>query len=85
MIRPQGKKKMVVVTFRQGPFTRQQQMEKVMEEYNDIFTSPVGVLMHCQVKNSIDLNPGESLPNGPINSRYVLENDEIKRKIQELL
>jgi hypothetical protein len=60
-------------------------MDKVMEEYEDIFTSPVGVPLHCQVKYAIDLTPGTPLPNGPIYRCSVLENDEIKRQIQELL
>eukprot|EP00253_Pinus_taeda_P011020 PITA_11020 len=84
-IRPQGKKKTVVKTSRQGPSVRQLQMDKVVEEYEDIFTSPVGVPLHCQVKHSIDLTRGAPLPNGPIYRRSVLENDEIKRQIQELL
>ena len=32
MIRPQGKKKIVATTSRQGPSARQQQMDKVVEE-----------------------------------------------------
>ena len=63
MIRPQGKKKMVATTSRQGPSARQLQMDKVVEEYEDIFTSPVGVPLHCQVKHSIDLTLGASLLN----------------------
>jgi hypothetical protein len=60
-------------------------MDKVLEEYEDIFTSPVGVPLHCHVKHPIDLTPGAPLPNGPIYWRSVLENDEIKRQIQKLL
>eukprot|EP00253_Pinus_taeda_P027970 PITA_27970 len=60
-------------------------MDKIVEEYEDIFTSPAGVPLHCQVKHSIDLTPGAPLPNGPIYRRYVLENNEIRRQIQELL
>jgi hypothetical protein len=60
-------------------------MDKVVEEYEDIFTSPAGVPLHCQVKHPIDLTPGALLPNGPIYRHSVLENDEIKRQIQELL
>jgi hypothetical protein len=60
-------------------------MDKVVEEYEDIFTSPAGVPLHCQVKHPIDLTPGAPLPNGPIYRRSVLENDKIKRQIQELL
>ena len=85
MIRPQGKKKTVATTSRQGSSAQQQQMDKVVEEYGDIFTSPTGVPLHCQVKHPIDLTPGAPLPNGPIYRRSVLENDEIKRQIQELL
>ena len=85
MIRPQGKKKIVATTSRQGPSALQQQMDKVMEEYRDIFTSPTRVPLHCQVKHPIDLTPSAPLPNGPIYRRSVLEYDEIKRQIQELL
>eukprot|EP00253_Pinus_taeda_P004879 PITA_04879 len=56
-----------------------------MEEYKDIFTSPAGVPLHFQVKHSIDLTPGAPLPNGPIYRHSILENDKIKRQIQELL
>eukprot|EP00253_Pinus_taeda_P003372 PITA_03372 len=66
MIRPHGKKNMVAMTSKQGPSARQLQMDKVMEEYEDIFTSPIGVPLHCQVKHSIDMILGASLPNGPI-------------------
>eukprot|EP00253_Pinus_taeda_P011930 PITA_11930 len=60
-------------------------MDKVVEEYEDIFTSPAGVPLHHQVKHSNDLTLGAPLPNGPIYRCSVLENDEIKRQIQELL
>ena len=36
-------------------------------------------------RNSINLTLGAPLPNGLIYQRFVLENDEIKRQIQELL
>ena len=85
MICPQGKKKTVATTSRQGSSARQQQMDKVVEEYGDIFTSPTGVPLHCQVKQPIDLTSGALLPNGPIYRCFVLENDEIKRQIQQLL
>lgn len=47
MIRPQVKKKAVATTSRQGFSTQQQQMDKVVEEYRDIFSSPIGVPLHC--------------------------------------
>ena len=56
-----------------------------MEEYKDIFTSPIGVPLHFQVKHSIDLILGIPFPNGPVYRRSLLENDEIERQIQELL
>ena len=73
------------MTSKQVFSTQQQKMDKVVEEYRDIFTSLARVPLHYQVKHPIDLTPGASLPNGPIYWRSVLENDEIKRQIQELL
>eukprot|EP00253_Pinus_taeda_P020191 PITA_20191 len=60
-------------------------MDKVVEEYEDIFTSLARVPLHCQVKHSINLTLVAPLPNGPIYRCSILENDEIKRQIQELL
>jgi hypothetical protein len=60
-------------------------VDKVVEEYKDIFTSPNGVPLHYQVKHSIDLTPSAPLPNGPLYRRSLLENEEIKCQIQELL
>ena len=85
MIRPQGKKKTVAAASKWGPSARQLQMDKVVEEYEDIFTSLAGVPLHYQVKHSINLSPDVSFPNGPIYRRYVLENEKIKRQIHELL
>jgi hypothetical protein len=56
-----------------------------MEEYKDIFSSPIGVPIHCQVKHSIDLTPGTPLPNGPVYHHSLMENEEIKCHIQEML
>jgi hypothetical protein len=56
-----------------------------MEEYSDIFSLPTGVPLHCQVKHPIDLTHDALLPNGPVYRRSFLENEEIKRQIQELL
>jgi len=81
MIRTHGKKKIVSTASGQGSFTQQQHKNKVVEEYEDIFTSPIGVPLHCQVKHSIDLTLGALLPNGTIYQCSALENDEIKRNI----
>ena len=47
MIRPQGKKKIMATTSRIGASACKQQMDKVMEEYQDIFTSHTRVRLHC--------------------------------------
>jgi hypothetical protein len=59
--------------------TQQKQVDKVVEEYSDIFSSPTGVPLHYQVKHPIDLTPGAPLPNGPVYHCSLLENEEIKR------
>lgn len=51
----------------------EQQMDKVVEEYRDIFASPKGVPMHCQVKHSIHLTPCVSLPYGPTYQHSIME------------
>ena len=62
--------------------TQQKQVDKFMEEYPYIFSSPVGVPLHCQVKHPIDLTPDAPLPNGPVYHLSLLVNEEIKRKIK---
>jgi hypothetical protein len=64
---------------------KQNQVDKVVEEYSDIFSSPTGIPLHFQVKHPINMTPGAPLLNGPVYHLSLLENDEIKRKIQELL
>jgi hypothetical protein len=59
--------------------TQQKQVDKYVEQYSDIFSSPIGVPLHCQVKHPINLTPGAPLPNGPVYRRSLLENEEIKR------
>jgi hypothetical protein len=65
--------------------TQQKQVDKDVEEYSDIFSLPTGVPLHCQVKHPIDLTPDAPLPNGPVYRHSLLENEEIKRQIQQLL
>jgi hypothetical protein len=55
----------------------------IVEEYRDIFSSPIGVPMHYQVKHPIDITLGALLPNGPVYHRSLIENDEIKCQIQD--
>jgi hypothetical protein len=63
--------------------TQQKQVDKVVEEYSYIFSSPIGVPLHCQVKHPIDLTPGAPLPNGPVYHCSLLDNEEIKQQIQK--
>jgi hypothetical protein len=60
-------------------------VDEIMEEYRYIFSSPIRVPTHYQVKHPIDLTPDAPLPNGPIYHRSLMENDEIKHQIQEFL
>jgi hypothetical protein len=87
MIFSQNKRK-ITTTFRVSAAnlsTQQKQVDKVVEEYSDIFSSPTGVPLHFQVKHPIDLTPSVPLPNGLVYHLSLLENEEIKRQIQELL
>jgi hypothetical protein len=56
-----------------------------VEEYRDIFSSPTRVSPHYQFKHLIDLTLSEPMPNGPVYRHSLMENDEIKRQIQELI
>jgi hypothetical protein len=58
--------------------TQKNQVDKVMEEYKDLFSSPIGVHLHCQFKHSIDLTHDTPLPNGPLYRNCLLEKEEIK-------
>jgi hypothetical protein len=60
-------------------------VEGIVEEYIDIFSSPIGVPMHYQVKHPIDITLGAPLANGPIYHFLLMENGEIKHQIQYLL
>jgi hypothetical protein len=73
------------VTSTQSLFLQQNQVDRIVEEYRDIFSSPTKVPMHFQVKHPIDLTISSSLPNGPVYHCSLMENDEIKHEIQELL
>jgi hypothetical protein len=45
---------------------QQKQVDGIMEEYKDIFSSPTRVPTHCQFNHPIDLIPSAPLPNGPV-------------------
>jgi hypothetical protein len=52
---------------------------------NTTFSSPTRVPLHFQVKHPIDLTPNAPLPNGLGYHHSLLENEEIKPHIEELL
>jgi hypothetical protein len=87
VIRAHSKQKVVAtsVTSTQSLSLQQKQVDGIMEEYRYIFSSPTGVPMHCQFKHPIDLTPDTPMPIGPVYRRSLMENDESKRQIQELL
>jgi hypothetical protein len=64
---------------------QQKQVDGIMEEYRHNFSSPIEVPTHYQVKHPIDLTPAAPLPNGPFYHRLLMENDEIRCQIQELI
>eukprot|EP00253_Pinus_taeda_P003447 PITA_03447 len=57
-------------------------MEKVVDEYEDIFTTPAGVPLHCQVKHSINLTLASPLPNGLIYWCFVLRIMKLRAKFR---
>jgi hypothetical protein len=66
------------MAFVTGLSTQKKQVDKVMEEYKDIFSSPTGVPLHCQVKHSIDLNPTHVATQWAILLPLSIKNEEIK-------
>lgn len=87
MIRSERKRKVATTstTSTHSLSPQQKHVDKIVEVDKDVFATPDGVPLHCQVKHSIDLIPGAPLPNGPVYRRSLMENEEIKRQIQELL
>ena len=60
---------------------QQQQIDNILEEYQNLFQALDGIPLHCQVKHSIELVPGSSLPNASIYRGSILKNEEIHRQI----
>jgi hypothetical protein len=56
-----------------------------VKEYRDIFASPRGVPTHCQVKHPIYLTHDGPLPNELVYQCSLVDNNKIRRHIQELL
>jgi hypothetical protein len=67
-----------IVFLHKSGSTQQKQVDKVVEECTDIFSSPTGVPLHYQLKHPIDMTPDAPLSNGPFYHHSLLENEEIK-------
>ena len=85
--RSQGKKNIGAKTSKQGSPLRLRQMDKFMEEYEDIFSSLPEVPLHCQDKHSIDLTPNAPPPDVSIHpatthteSKHVLSEADKETK-----
>jgi hypothetical protein len=87
VIRAHNKQKVSTtsITSTQIPSFQQKQVDEIVKEYRDILSSPTGVPTHYQVKHPIDLTLSASLPNERVYHHSLMENDEIKCQIQELL
>ena len=64
---------------------QEQQIDNILEEYQNVFQELNAVPLHCQVKHSIELVPDSSLPNSYVYIISILENKEICRQIQALI
>jgi hypothetical protein len=60
-------------------------VDKIIKEYKYIFSSPVGVPLHCWDTHSIGLILSAPLPNELIHKCSLLENEEIKGQNHELI
>jgi hypothetical protein len=60
-------------------------VEKIVEEHKDVFSSLTRVPVKYQVKHSIDLTLDAPLPNDHVYRCYVMQNEEIKGQIKELI
>jgi hypothetical protein len=66
VVRTQSERKVATTSMNSvtGLSTQKKQVDKVLEEYKYIFSSPTGVPLHCQVKHSIDFPPAYHYPMG---------------------
>eukprot|EP01018_Ginkgo_biloba_P027689 Gb_16069 [translate_table: standard] len=60
-------------------------VQHILRQYEDVFRSPMGLPPERAIAHGIDLEPGVSLPNSGLYRRSVMENEEIRRQISELM
>jgi hypothetical protein len=87
MVRSEGEWKVTTTakTYAWGLSTQKQQVDRIVEEDKDIFSLPTGVTLHYQVKHSIDLALNDPLNNIPMYRCSVMENEEMKHHIQDII
>ena len=56
-----------------------------MIEFEEVFRSPMGLPLERVIAHGINLEPGDSLANSGLYHRSMMENEDIKRQISELL
>jgi len=56
-----------------------------LDEYQNVFQELDRAPLHYKVKHSIELVCGSSLPKTSVYRRYIIENEEIRREIQDLI
>ncbi|XP_031486836.2 uncharacterized protein LOC116255191 [Nymphaea colorata] len=60
-------------------------LTKLLNSYTDLFEDPQGLPPRCPVEHEIHLQSDAPLPNLSMYRNSVLENDEIKRQVMDLL
>lgn len=60
-------------------------MEELLQAFYTILQVPVGLPLRREMEHEIQLIPYSPLPNSDLYRPSVLESDEVKRQIQELL
>lgn len=61
------------------------QVQHILQQYEDVFRSPGGLPPERAIDHGIDLEPGDSFPNSGLYRRSVMENEEIRRQLSELM
>jgi hypothetical protein len=77
MIYLEGEHKVIATTttLTQDLSIQHKQVNKIVEEHEDISYSPMGVPLHYQIPHSIDLLPNSTLHNDPIYRPSFIENE----------
>ena len=64
---------------------RKHEFEELLQEYKGVFKEPKGIPSKRDVEHEIQLFPDSPLPNIGMYRQYVVEVNEVKKKLQQLL